>query len=193
MWRRWLWVVAPVALAMGVLGGSREYERLNAVERDVAAHEGGSGPRAPGLSAGRAAEPGTPGSMLLRMSRRLDDLAQPFRAKAMELIARAAEAGIPVLIVDTLRTPQEQAANIAKGVSWTTHSRHLTGHAIDLCPYALFQIAGPDKLAWDADEPAWQTLGGIGERLGLTWGGRWGRGGGRARPDLGHFELKEEQ
>lgn len=119
------------------------------------------------------------------MSRKLDDLEPRFRAKAVELIARAAEAGIPLMIVDTLRTPQEQAENIAKGVSWTTHSKHLTGRAIDVCPYERFLIDGPDKLAWDASDAVWDTLGGIGERLGLRWGGRW------KQRDLGHFELAE--
>jgi hypothetical protein len=118
------------------------------------------------------------------MSRQLDDLEPRFRWIAMELIARAAEAGIPVMIVDTLRTPQEQAENIAKGVSWTTHSKHLTGQAIDVCPYAVYQLRGPDKLQWGGDDPAWEQLGGIGERLGLRWGGRW------KQRDLGHFELK---
>lgn len=120
------------------------------------------------------------------MSRKLDDLEPRFRVQAMELIARAAEAGIPVMIIDTLRTPQEQAANIAKGVSWTKNSKHLTGHAIDVCPYESFLLHGPDKLRWDGSDPVWETLGGIGERIGLRWGGRW-----KVR-DLGHFETKGE-
>lgn len=120
------------------------------------------------------------------MSRALDDLHASFRPLAFELIARAAEAGIPVLIVDTLRTPHEQAENIAKGVSWTKHSKHLTGRAIDVCPYESFLLSGPDKLRWDASDPVWDKLGGIGERVGLTWGGRW-----KKTPDYGHFEMKE--
>ena len=37
------------------------------------------------------------------MSRALDDLDARFRPLAVELLARCAEAGVPVLIVDTLR------------------------------------------------------------------------------------------
>lgn len=116
------------------------------------------------------------------MSRRLDDLSPRFKPLAIELVARAVEAGIPVLIVDTLRTPEEHDANLAKGVSWTRRSKHLTGDAIDLCPYETFQAHGPDKLAW-TDTPLFQRLGALGEGLGLRWGGRW-----KVR-DLGHFEY----
>jgi peptidoglycan LD-endopeptidase CwlK len=116
------------------------------------------------------------------MSRRLDDLSPRFKPLAIELLARTVEAGIPVIIVDTLRTPAEHAANLKKGVSWTTRSKHLEGDAIDICPYAQYDLHGPDKLKWDAD-PVWYRLGALGEALGLRWGGRW------KVQDLGHFEY----
>lgn len=92
------------------------------------------------------------------------------------------------MIVDTLRTPEEQAQNIARGVSWTTNSKHLPqpsggAEAIDLAPYEVYQLAGPDKLQWSANDPVWLKMGLIGESLGLVWGGRW-----KVR-DLGHFEY----
>lgn len=90
-----------------------------------------------------------------------------------------------VLILDTLRTPEEQAENVKRGVSWTLNSKHLTGNAIDVVPYAVFDAAGPDKLNWDGSDPVWQRLGEIGEACGLTWGGRWTK-----TPDYGHFERK---
>lgn len=117
------------------------------------------------------------------MSRTLNDLSDRFRPLAMELLARCAEAGIPVCIICTRRTPAEHAANLAKGVSWTLHSKHLDGDAIDICPFEQFNLHGPDKLQWNGTEPVWGTLGVIGENLGLRWGGRW-----QVR-DLGHFEY----
>jgi hypothetical protein len=48
------------------------------------------------------------------MSRRLDDLDPRFRPLAFEFLARLTEAGIHVMIVDTLRTPAEHAANLAR-------------------------------------------------------------------------------
>lgn len=118
------------------------------------------------------------------MSRRIDDLSPRFRPLAVELLARLMEAGIPVAIVDTLRTPEEQRANVAKGVSWTMASKHLTGDAIDVCPYAVFALHGPDKLQWDAADPVWTRIGQIGEACGLRWGGRW------QQRDMGHFEYQ---
>jgi len=117
------------------------------------------------------------------MSRRLDDLAPVFRPKAIELLARCVEAGIMVMVIDTLRTPAEHAENLRTGVSWTTRSRHLDGLAIDICPYDQYALHGAKKLQWDGDDPVWAKLGTIGEALGLRWGGRW------KQKDLGHFEY----
>jgi peptidoglycan LD-endopeptidase CwlK len=118
------------------------------------------------------------------MSRLLSDLSSQFRPKAIELLAKCVEAGIPVMIVDTLRSAQEQEENIKKGVSWTLNSKHLTGNAIDIAPYEIYRLYGPDKLTWDATDPIWQRIGLIGESLDLVWGGRW------QKKDMGHFELK---
>lgn len=127
------------------------------------------------------------------MSRRLDDLCPKLVPKAEKLIARFAEAGIAVLIVDTLRTPEEQRANVAKGVSWTLNSKHLAqpsccgkSHAIDLAPYEVYQLHGPDKLRWDASDPVWIKMGDIGTAIGLKWG-VWKNG---KQVDPGHFELR---
>lgn len=126
------------------------------------------------------------------MSRALDDLSTKFKPLVFELLARLTEAKIPVLIIDTLRTKAEQADNIRRGVSWTENSKHLpdeTGksNAIDVCPYSEFSMVGPDKLQWDANNPVWQKIGLIGERIGLVWGGRW-----KVR-DMGHFELPKDK
>ena len=140
------------------------------------------------------------------MSRALNDLSSYLQPKAFEFVARAAEAGIPVMIVDTVRTTAEQTANVAKGVSWTMNSKHLPRNlrgilsvdtsndtkadAFDVVPYDQFQLHGPDKLEWDDTDPAWQILGKIGEKLGLKWGVL--KPGGK-RIDLGHFELYTDQ
>lgn len=117
------------------------------------------------------------------MSRALDDLDPRFKPLAIELLARMVEARIMVIIVDTLRTTAEHDANLLRGVSWVTHSKHLEGLAIDIVPYRLYALHGVDKLHWDASDPIWQRIGAIGEQLGLRWGGRW------TQKDLGHFEY----
>lgn len=122
-------------------------------------------------------------------SRKLDDLDKRIKPLVFELLARACEAGVAIMIVDVMRTEQEQEVNIAKGVSWTKNSKHLPqppdkkSLAIDICPYEQYQLHGPDKLQWDNKDTAWQVLGHIGEGLGLRWGGRW------IQKDMGHFEL----
>lgn len=120
------------------------------------------------------------------MNRSLDALNPAFKPKAIELLARAAEAGYPLMIIETLRTPEEHAANLAAGRSWTQHSKHLDGLAIDVAPYETYQLHGGNKLDWATDDPVWQVLGEIGEKLGLRWGGRW------QQKDMGHFELDAE-
>lgn len=123
------------------------------------------------------------------MSRRLDDLDPRLKPIAFELIARGNEAGIPTMIIDTLRTDAEHQVNLAARTSWTANSKHLPqppsglSLAIDLCPYDVYQLDGPDKLMWRANHPSWQTLGAIGKALGLRWGGDW------QQKDLSHFEY----
>lgn len=130
------------------------------------------------------------------MSRALDDLSPRFRQQVFEFLARCTEAGIHLMIVDTMRTPDEQLANIAKGVSWTMNSKHLPqpsdglALAIDVAPYSIWQLNGPDKLQWDAKDPVWLKIGEIGEKIGMRWGGRFKA---PAKPDLGHFEYKAVQ
>lgn len=125
------------------------------------------------------------------MGRHLSELAPAFRAKAVELLAQLVEAQIPVLIVSTGRSEKEQAAAVAAGTSKVKRSRHQDGMAIDVVPFALFQLAGPDKLQWDVRDPVWRRIGAIGEALGLRWGGRFGESkpGAGDGWDMGHFEL----
>ncbi len=133
------------------------------------------------------------------MSRALDDLSAPMRAKAVEVLARLTERGVMVAIVDTVRTEQEHVQNLAKGTSWTAKSKHLPrklrgwrasdsdadkSDAIDLAPYDTYVYGpGADKLLWDATNPVWRVIGETGESVGLRWGGRW------PQRDLGHLEL----
>jgi peptidoglycan L-alanyl-D-glutamate endopeptidase CwlK len=126
-------------------------------------------------------------SARIEMSRALNDLHHSFRPLAFELLARCVEKRIYVVIVDTLRTQIEHEINLAKGVSWIQHSKHLDGLAIDICLVDEYKLHGPNKLDWSASNPAWQELGNIGESIGLRWGGRW------KKRDMGHFELVRDE
>jgi peptidoglycan L-alanyl-D-glutamate endopeptidase CwlK len=115
------------------------------------------------------------------MDRSLTDLSDRFRPLAEALLKAFADAGLNVIVVDTLRTPAEQADALASGHSWTQHSKHLTGDAIDVAPLQEWT----KNINWSPSNPDWQRMGEIGEGLGLRWGGRW------AHADLGHFEYVE--
>lgn len=91
-------------------------------------------------------------------------------------------------VIQGLRTKEQQAELYAQGrtkpgpvVTWTMNSRHLTGHAVDLCPWVN------NKLVWDekyypeinrAMQEAARALG-----IPIEWGGNW------KKLDLPHFEL----
>lgn len=96
-----------------------------------------------------------------------------------------------VLVVCTTRSAEEQAAAVASGHSRVQRSKHQDGLAIDLVPYAEYQLHGADKLRWSTVDPVWARIGAIGEALGLRWGGRFrplGRNG--IGWDPGHFEYQ---
>lgn len=119
------------------------------------------------------------------MSRALNDLAPEFQPIAMQILARLVEAGIPIIIVDTLRTQAEHEINLANGTSWVARSKHQDGLAIDVCPYEEYRLNGPDKLQWNAKNPIWKRVGIIGKSVSpkIIWGGDW------ERKDMGHFEI----
>jgi hypothetical protein len=125
------------------------------------------------------------------MGKDLNELASYFLPLAQQLIDQCAANGVPVRIVDTGRTAEEQEQKIIEGVSWTTTSKHEPqppegkSEAIDVVPLAILKLRKAD---WDPTNPLWLKIGLIGEGLGLKWGGRWinindGHG------DPSHFEY----
>ena|SRR5438309_12024170 len=123
------------------------------------------------------------------MGRNLDECASYCVPLFQELIDKANISGLDVIIQDTGRTPDEQKAKLAIGVSWTIRSKHLPqppegkSEAIDLVPRALMILKN-----WAPGDERWKRLGAIGEALGLRWGGRWVHlNGGYGDP--GHFEY----
>lgn len=100
-------------------------------------------------------------------------------------VVRAAIKRSPVdfTVTEGLRAESRQRELFEAGLSKTLDSRHLTGHAVDLCPYVDGKLAWHDLAAWDAlgaallDTAAW--LG-----VPLEWGGRW-----TSFVDRPHFQL----
>lgn len=114
---------------------------------------------------------------------KLDDLDPKFKPFAVELLARLVEEDISVFIIETKRTEEQHEEDVKNGRSWIKRSLHQDGLAIDICPLETYNLHGPDKLQWNANDPVWQKIGEIGKSLGLKWGGDW------KQKDMGHFEI----
>jgi hypothetical protein len=119
-------------------------------------------------------------------SRRIEDLDPRIRGDAVKLRASCIAIHLPVTIVGTLRTLEEQKKYLALGTSWTLDSKHLPqppnglSLAFDIVPTVLLTVKG-----WGPDSPLWNELGLLGKSLGLSWGGDW-----QEHPDKAHFEYK---
>lgn len=113
-------------------------------------------------------------------SRRLNDLDPSFRPLAVELLARAVESKIDPRIIETRRTQAEHEENVRRGRSWTSHSLHCDGLAIDVCPLSYLGRAD-----WEPNGQLWLQLGAIAQNLGMEWGGDW-----KQTPDRCHFQVK---
>jgi peptidoglycan L-alanyl-D-glutamate endopeptidase CwlK len=106
----------------------------------------------------------------------LDRLKWAIADRAIDLINTARNDGYPLVITSSTRTAQQQQSLVRTGRSRTLQSKHLLGLAFDV-----------DLVGWNRDavpEWFWQYLGPLGERFGLTWGGRW-----ISFRDVGHFEI----
>jgi peptidoglycan L-alanyl-D-glutamate endopeptidase CwlK len=89
---------------------------------------------------------------------------------------------IDFMVIEGLRTAERQAALVRAGASRTLNSRHLTGHAVDVC--ALVE----GRVRWDW--PLYPRIAGAFKTAALelgtpiVWGGDWPR-----LRDGPHFEL----
>lgn len=85
-------------------------------------------------------------------------------------------------VIEGIRHIERQRQLVAKGVSKTMNSRHLTGHAVDLAPYPL-------SWDWEYFYPIADAMKQAAEELGvdLEWGGNWS-----SFPDGPHFQLSWE-
>ena len=87
-------------------------------------------------------------------------------------------------VIDGLRTLSEQRKLVARGVSKTMNSRHLTGHAVDVVPYPIPRDWGEYKASqWAEISRAMKEAA---KELGVTieWGGDW-----RNAWDKPHYQL----
>jgi peptidoglycan L-alanyl-D-glutamate endopeptidase CwlK len=95
----------------------------------------------------------------------------------VRVVKRAADLE-PFIVTEGLRNLDRQKQLVKAGKSWTLNSRHLTGHAVDLCdPDGKYDIPDMDDIR-DAMMAAAKELG-----IPLEWGGDW------KQRDTPHFQL----
>jgi len=90
-------------------------------------------------------------------------------------------------VTDGLRTLEQEREHVANGTSQTMRSRHLTGHAVDLTPWANRRsVNGDDPANWHyfASVAKAMKLAALELKIPIEWGGDW-----ETLKDGYHFEL----
>jgi peptidoglycan L-alanyl-D-glutamate endopeptidase CwlK len=107
-------------------------------------------------------------------------------AKAQQLVQLAKAEGIPIKLTEGYRPPERQAALLTTGATDAKpgYSFHQYGLAFDLVP-----LDAQGKAWWEPPAGVWDTIGRIGESLGLSWGGRWRPTAKLPLGDRPHFEY----
>jgi len=121
-----------------------------------------------------------------RLSARSEEHLAGVHADLVRVVRRAAEISeLEFIVTEGLRTPARQRELVATGKSQTSNSRHLTGHAVDLCVVidgnANWDFANYRTLA-DTMKSAAAQLG-----VPIVWGGDW-----KTLRDGPHFELNRK-
>ena len=95
---------------------------------------------------------------------------------------------IDFVVIEGLRTKERQKQLVAAGASKTMNSRHLTGHAVDICPLLDLDRDGKIETAEMFNVPLMRRLNShiaaafTAEKVAFEWGGDWGW-------DFPHYEL----
>ena len=152
-----------------------------------------------------------------KSNKTIDSLAQETREAIQILLQKIANENLPIVLFETLRTPERQKFLYTKGrttpmvrevgiyefpglpteptVTKTLKSNHFSGHAADFIldiqhPYWKTVNYNPSG-AWDVSsktEPVWQRFGQLAKESGFNWGGYW-----QSFKDYPHIELLESK
>lgn len=102
-------------------------------------------------------------------------------------VIRAASQAQPFIVIHGIRTAAEEAANVAKGVSQTLHSRHLPNEDGFACAID-FACLQQGHISWDPVlyRNAWGEISAAATSLHVPvqWGGAW-----TTLKDYGHVQL----
>ncbi|QPB12256.1 peptidoglycan hydrolase [Providencia phage PSTCR6] len=119
------------------------------------------------------------------LSQRSKDRLKGVHPDLVKVVERAIQiSDIDFMVIEGLRTEEQQRINVQKGVSKTMNSYHLTGHAVDLAPLVGKEIPWND---WSKFELVAKAMKQAGKELGVDveWGGDW-----KTFKDGPHFQIK---
>ena len=106
---------------------------------------------------------------------------------ALVAVVEAAILRTPVdfMVVEGVRNAERQAALVRAGASRTLNSRHLTGHAVDVCALVEARV----RWDWPLYPRIAEALKAAAQDLGtpIVWGGDW-----KTLRDGPHFELDRQ-
>lgn len=126
--------------------------------------------------------------MPFRLSKRSQERLNGVHPDLIKVVYRALEVTkVDFSVIEGLRTVEKQKEYVAKGVSKTMASRHLTGHAVDLYP-----VGNPTP--WAKCKDVAEAMLRASSELGIAvrWGGDWDMDGDSKDErfyDGPHFEL----
>lgn len=113
---------------------------------------------------------------------KIAELQESVRPLAENLLRLSADAGIPLKVVSTYRSPEAQQALKDSGRGVTSAGALLSYHnhrlALDVVPLEYLPLKD-----WNPSGELWKRVGEIGKSVGLEWGGDW------TKKDLPHFQL----
>lgn len=130
------------------------------------------------------------------MSRDLNHLRPDVKEKAEKFLSIADNMGIDVLVTCTYRSNEEQ--KVLYAIGRTAPGKIVTNALPGESKHNNMEGGAPASLAfdvvplvigkpmWDASNPVWKVLGGIGKSVGLLWAGDWKR-----FKEYPHFEVKK--
>jgi peptidoglycan LD-endopeptidase CwlK len=107
----------------------------------------------------------------------------------VRVVRRALSYGVlDITVIETLRTPEEEAQKVAQGLSETQNSKHLEGpdgksHAVDLAPYPVDWT----KIERFRELNDLMQRAALEEGVAIVWGGTW-----KTLKDFDHWELSEK-
>ena len=120
---------------------------------------------------------------MFHLSQRSVDRLMGVHPDLVRVVLRAIQlTGVDFTVLEGVRSPERQQELVLAGASQTMHSRHLTGHAVDLGAY----VGGEIRWDWPLYHKLAAAMVGAARELDvpLEWGGDWAK-----FRDGPHFQL----